>query len=104
MTKLDIVEVLHRKSGLPKKNAMQIVETFFEIIREQLERGEEVKLAGFGNFTTRQKSSRVGRNPRTMEEVTISQREVISFHPSHILRTRIDPHHQGTTAEQQSAS
>ncbi|MBF0124320.1 MAG: integration host factor subunit alpha [Magnetococcales bacterium] len=96
MTKSDIVETLHKKTGVPRRNAMQIVETFFEIIREQLEQHEEVKLAGFGNFSTRKKGSRLGRNPRTMQEVEISQRDVVSFHPSHILRAKVDPHH-GTT-------
>ncbi len=94
MTKADIIEKIHRQTGLPKKDSTQIVAAFFEIIREQLAQGETVKLAGFGNFTTRKKPPRLGRNPRTKEEVEISQREVISFHPSHILRTKVDSNYQ----------
>ena len=89
MTKAEIVEMVHRSTDLPKNEATEVTEVVFEMIRQSLERSENVKLPGFGNFLVREKSSRVGRNPKTGEEIEISARKVVTFKPSQILRDRI---------------
>jgi integration host factor subunit alpha len=89
MTKAEIVEAVCRNANLSKKEATDITETIFEIIRQSLEHGESIKLPGFGNFSVREKSVRVGRNPKTGEEMEISARKVVSFKPSQILRDRV---------------
>ncbi|MBF0623290.1 MAG: integration host factor subunit alpha [Magnetococcales bacterium] len=97
MTKADIVESVYQKIGLSKKESAAIVESVFEIIREQLEKGEAVKISGFGNFTTRNKRPRQGRNPKTGEEVEISARIVVTFKPSQILREKVSRPSAGST-------
>ena len=89
MTKAEIVEMVHRSTDLPKNEAIKVTEVVFEMIRQSLERGESVKFPGFGNFSVREKSSRVGRNPKTGKEIEISARKVVTFKPSQILRDRI---------------
>lgn len=89
MTKAEIVEVVHRSSDLSKDEAGEVTELVFEMIRQGLERGENVKLPGFGNFLVREKVARVGRNPKTGEEIEISARKVVSFKPSQILKGRV---------------
>ena len=89
MTKAEIVEMVHRNSDLSKNEAAEITETIFETIRQSLERGEGVKLPGFGNFSVREKNARVGRNPKTGKEMKISARKVVSFKPSQILKDRV---------------
>ena len=86
LTKAKLVDYLHKKMGLPKKDCLQVVETFFEEIILALEKGEEVKLPGLGNFSVSHKKSRPGRNPRTGEAHTISERNVVSFKPGRKLR------------------
>jgi integration host factor subunit alpha len=86
-TKADIVQALHdRATGLTKRDAAELVESIFEILKETLGRGEKVKLSGFGNFVPRDKHARVGRNPQTGEVLTIHERRVLTFRPSEILR------------------
>ena len=79
LTKAKLADYLHKKMGFPKKDCLQIVETFFEEIILALEKGEEVKLPGLGNFSVVHKKSRPGRNPRTGKAHTISERNVINF-------------------------
>ncbi len=86
LTKAKLVDYLHRKMGLPKKDCLQIVETFFEEITLALKSGEEVKIPGLGNFSVSHKKSRPGRNPRTGEAYTISERNVVSFKAGRKLR------------------
>ena len=86
MTKADIVEIIHQKIGFGRKESTEIVEQVFGIIQETLESGEKVKLPGFGNFVTRQKRPRRGRNPQTGDEVIISGRKVVTFKSSNKLR------------------
>lgn len=74
---------------LDRGQAVAIIEHFFEEIRLALENGEDVKLAGFGNFELRQKKPRPGRNPKTGEAVTVSARRVVTFHPSQKLKERV---------------
>ena len=90
LTKADMAERLFEELGLNKREAKEMVEKFFEVIRQSLENGEQVKLSGFGNFDLREKKQRPGRNPKTGEEVPISPRRVLVFRPSHILKERVN--------------
>ena len=76
MTKADIVERIYEKVGFSKKEATDVVESIFEIIKGHLEEGEKVKISGFGNFVINAKRPRKGRNPQTGEEIVISGRRV----------------------------
>jgi integration host factor subunit alpha len=91
MTKADIVERIYEKVGFSKKEATDVVESIFELIKEHLERGEKVKISGFGNFVLNTKRPRKGRNPQTGEEIVISGRRVLSFKPSPVLKKTINP-------------
>ena len=90
MTKAEIVEIVQQRVDLSKKDSAEVVDNLFEIIRERLEQGEDIKLPGFGNFLVREKNQRIGRNPKTGEAVTITARKVISFKPSQILRDKVN--------------
>lgn len=90
LTKVEIAENLIEKCGLDKREAKQFVELFFEEIRLCLEKGEEVKLSGFGNFTVREKKARPGRNPKTGEEAAIAARRVVSFKAGQKFRERVE--------------
>lgn len=91
LTKAELADVLVAKIGnMGKNDAKLIVELFFEEIRSTLEKGEEVKLSGFGNFQLRDKPQRPGRNPKTGEEVPISARRVVTFHASQKLKTMVE--------------
>lgn len=90
MTKAEIVEIVQQRVDLPKKDSAEVVESLFEMIRERLEQGEDIKLPGFGNFLVKEKIQRIGRNPKTGEAVPISARKVVSFKPSQILRDRVN--------------
>jgi len=89
VTKADIVDYLHTQLGLNKSESKKLIEDFFDEIKESLERNEEVKLSGFGNFELLDKKSRPGRNPKTGEEVTISARKVVTFRAGNKLRDKI---------------
>jgi len=91
MTKADIVERIYEKVGFSKKEATDVVEAVFEIIKAHLERGEKIKISGFGNFVLNTKRPRKGRNPQTGEEIVISGRRVLSFKPSPVLKKSINP-------------
>lgn len=90
MTKADIVERIYEKVGFSKKEATDVVESIFEIIKERLEKSEKVKISGFGNFVINTKRPRKGRNPQTGEEIVISGRRVLSFKPSPVLKKSIN--------------
>lgn len=90
LTKADLAELLFERVGLNKREAKDMVETFFDEIRGALERGESVKLSGFGNFQLRDKPQRPGRNPKTGEEIPISARRVVTFHASQKLKALIE--------------
>ena len=90
LTKADIADRLFNEVGLNKREAKEFVEAYFEIIREALESGENVKLSGFGNFQLREKNQRPGRNPKTGEEIPISARSVVTFRPGQKLRARVE--------------
>lgn len=86
LTKNDIINTLYDQTGMQKTECFRIVESFFEIIREELAQGNDVKISGFGNWTVRHKKERKGRNPKTGEDMTISERHVVTFKPSIKLR------------------
>ncbi|MBX7149367.1 integration host factor subunit alpha [bacterium] len=90
MTKAEIVESVYEKIGFSKKEAQDIVELVFDTIKETLEKGEKIKISGFGNFVVRQKRPRIGRNPQTGEEIEITQRKVLTFKPSQILKMALN--------------
>jgi integration host factor subunit alpha len=90
LTKAELAEALFDDLGLNKREAKEFVDLFFETLRNCLEKGDEVKLSGFGNFELRTKNSRPGRNPKTGEEIPISARRVVTFRPGQKLRLRVD--------------
>ena len=90
MTKVDIVNSVYEKVGFPKKEAMRVVETIFDILKEGLGRGEKVKISGFGNFIVRNKKARRGRNPQTGGDIEISSRKILTFKPSQVLKNELN--------------
>ncbi|ABK36657.1 integration host factor subunit alpha [Aeromonas veronii] len=90
LTKADIAEHLFTQLGMSKREAKDMVEAFFEEIRQALERGEQVKISGFGNFDLREKNQRPGRNPKTGEDIPISARRVVTFRPGQKLKARVE--------------
>jgi integration host factor subunit alpha len=90
LTKADLADLLFEKVGINKREAKDMVESFFEEVRTSLERGSDVKLSGFGNFHLRDKPQRPGRNPKTGEEMPISARRVVTFHASQKLKGLVD--------------
>lgn len=90
LTKAELTECIFEQVGLNKREAKEIVDAFFAEISAALERGEEVKLSGFGNFQVRDKSSRPGRNPKTGESIPISARRVVTFHASQKLKAAVE--------------
>ncbi len=95
LTKAEIADVLFEKVGLNKREAKDMVEAFYEEIRAQLESGESVKLSGFGNFQLRDKPQRPGRNPKTGEDIPITARRVVTFHPSQKLKSMVEKSYHG---------
>jgi integration host factor subunit alpha len=86
VTKADLVDQIYDRIGCSKKEATDMVESVFEIIKLRLERGEKVKVSGFGNFVISEKRPRKGRNPQTGGEIVISGRRVMTFKPSQVLK------------------
>jgi len=90
MTKASIITRIYEKVGFSKNEATDVVEATFEIIKCCLERGEKVKISGFGNLVVNNKRPRKGRNPQTGEEITIVGRKVLTFKPSQILKKSLN--------------
>ncbi|BBG58638.1 Integration host factor subunit alpha [Providencia rustigianii] len=90
LTKAEMSEKLFEKLGVSKRDAKDLVETFFEEVRLSLENGEQVKLSGFGNFDLRDKNQRPGRNPKTGEDIPITARRVVTFRPGQKLKNRVE--------------
>lgn len=86
VTKADLVEKVYERIGFSKKEASELVELVFSTLKDTLCGGEKVKISGFGKFEVRKKKSRVGRNPQTGEQITISARKVLNFSPSQVLK------------------
>lgn len=90
MTKADVVARIHQKIGFSKKESAEIVESVFNILKDTLESGEKIKIAGFGNFVVKQKADRRGRNPQTGDTITINARRILTFKPSQVLKSAIN--------------
>jgi integration host factor subunit alpha len=90
LTKAELAEMLFERVGLNKRESKDIVDRFFEQIRESLAHGHNVKLSGFGNFQVRHKPARPGRNPKTGETIPIAARRVVTFHASQKLKESVE--------------
>ena len=96
MTKAEIIDSVYDKvGGFSKKEAGEIVEAVFDAMKEVLAQGEKIKISGFGNFVVRAKKERVGRNPQTGTPIPISARRVLTFKPSQVLKSILNPHREG---------
>lgn len=89
LTKAELADYLFDQVGLNKREAKELVDSFFEEIRDTLARGNEVKLSGFGSFQVRDKPARPGRNPKTGESIPIAARRVVTFNASQKLRQAV---------------
>jgi integration host factor subunit alpha len=92
VTRADLCEAVYQKVGLSRSESAELVEAVLDEIADCLVTGESVKLSSFGTFTVRAKTERVGRNPKTGEEVPILPRRVLVFKPSNVLKQRINGH------------
>ena len=90
LTKAEMAERLFEEVGLNKREAKEFVDAFFDALRESLERGQGIKLSGFGNFDLRRKNQRPGRNPKTGQQIPISARTVVTFRPGQKLKERVE--------------
>lgn len=90
VTRADLTEAVYREIGLSRTESAELVESVIDNIVDALLKGEQVKLAGFGTFSLRDKNERMGRNPKTGKAVPISPRRVLAFKPSQIMRDRIN--------------
>jgi integration host factor subunit alpha len=90
-TKYELVQAVYTKlGGFSKKEAADLVDLIFELMKETLGRGELIKISGFGNFVLRDKRQRQGRNPQTGDPITISSRRVLTFKPSQLLKQALN--------------
>ncbi|MEM9964928.1 MAG: integration host factor subunit alpha [Asticcacaulis sp.] len=90
LTRAELFESVHNDLGLPRQECAALVERTLDLVIESLEKGETVKLSGFGVFQVREKNARVGRNPKTGKPAAIDPRKVISFRASQIMKARVD--------------
>jgi integration host factor subunit alpha len=97
ITRAHLSEAVYQEVGLSRNESAQLVESVLNEIADSLVKGEAVKISSFGSFSVRQKGQRIGRNPKTGEEVPILPRKVLVFRPSHVLKDRINGALGGTT-------
>lgn len=90
LTRSDLSEAVYREIGLSRNESSQMVETILARISDALIKGDNVKISSFGTFAVRSKGARMGRNPKTGEEVPIDPRRVLVFRPSHIMKGRVN--------------
>ncbi len=90
MTKIDIIQNVCDRLGFSKKDSARIVESVFDIMKDELAKGDKVKISGFGNFIVKDKNSRRGRNPQTGAEIEISARRVLTFKSSQVLKKALN--------------
>ena len=90
LTKANIVDAIHNELGFPKNRSAELVEILLEEIKSTLEKGEDVLISGFGKFCVKEKKARRGRNPATGDDMTLAQRQVVTFRCSHLLREKIN--------------
>src|SRR5210317_1352958 len=95
LTRMDLSEAVFREVGLSRNESAQLVESVLDYMSDALVGGETVKISSFGTFSVRSKNARMGRNPKTGEEVPISPRRVLTFRPSHLMRDRIASGNRG---------
>lgn len=89
LTRMDLSDAVFREVGLSRNESAQLVESILTHMSDALVRGESVKISSFGTFSVRDKSARIGRNPKTGEEVPIHPRRVLTFRPSHLMKERV---------------
>ena len=89
LTRMDLSEAVFREVGLSRNESAQLVERVLDLMSDALVEGEQVKISSFGTFSVRSKTARIGRNPKTGEEVPISPRRVLTFRPSHLMKDRV---------------
>ena len=89
LTRMDLSESVFREVGLSRNESADLVESVLDNISNALVSGENVKISSFGTFSIRDKTERIGRNPKTGEEVPIRPRRVLTFRPSHLMRDRV---------------
>lgn len=100
MTKAEIIDAVYETvGGVSKKEASEIVEGLFDSMKDELAAGKKIKISGFGNFVVREKNQRMGRNPRTGVPMPISARRVLTFKPSQVLKTALNPHRANSADE-----
>lgn len=90
LTRMDLSEAVFREVGLSRNESAELVESVLEHVSDALVAGESVKISSFGTFSVRSKNERIGRNPKTGEEVPIAPRRVLTFRPSHLMKDRVD--------------
>jgi len=90
LTRADLSDAVHQQVGLSRTESADLVKSILDHVTETLVEGETVKLSSFGTFMVRSKSGRMGRNPKTGEEVPITPRRVLVFRPSHVLKDLIN--------------
>ncbi len=89
LTRMDLSEAVFREVGLSRNDSSQLVESVLGHLSDALASGETVKISSFGTFSIRDKTARIGRNPKTGDEVPISPRRVLTFRPSHLMKARV---------------
>lgn len=90
LTRMDLSEAVFQEVGLSRNESAELVETVIKHMSDALVEGESVKISSFGTFNIRTKSERIGRNPKTGEEVPIAPRRVLTFRPSHLMKEKVD--------------
>jgi integration host factor subunit alpha len=89
LTRMDLSEAVFREDGLSRNESADLVESVLKHMSDALVTGQQVKISSFGTFSVREKSARIGRNPKTGEEVPIHPRRVLTFRPSHLMKDRV---------------
>jgi integration host factor subunit alpha len=95
LTRQDLAEAVFREVGLSRNESAQLVESVLTHVSDTLVAGKSVKISSFGTFSIRDKAARVGRNPKTGEEVPILPRRVLTFRPSHLMKDRVAAGNRG---------
>ena len=90
LTKAMIVDTIHDQLGYPKNKSAEMLEILLELIKKNLEKGEDVLISGFGKFCVKDKNERRGRNPATGADMVLDKRRVVTFRCSHLLREKIN--------------
>ena len=90
LTKANIVDAIHDELGFPKNRSAELIEILLEQVKSTLENGQDVLISGFGKFCVKDKKERRGRNPATGDDMMLSQRRVVTFRCSHLLREKIN--------------